>query len=44
LRGTAGQADAGTMSGGEYVLMGGFWGGANVLPYDVYIPLIVKSV
>ena len=44
LRGTVGQADAGSMSGGAYVLTGGFWGGALVLPYDVYIPLIVKSV
>ena len=44
MRGTLGQADADTVSGGDYGLTGGFWGGALVLPYDVYIPLVVKEV
>ena len=44
LSGTVGQADAGTMSGGDYVLTGGFWGGVNALPYDVYVPLVIKHV
>ena len=28
LHGTIGQADADTLSGGEYTLAGGFWGGS----------------
>ncbi len=39
LRGTAGQADAGTMSGGSYVLQGGFWGGAQALR-KLFLPSI----
>lgn len=47
LSGTAGQADAGQMSGGTYTLTGGFWnrrtgavGGGE--PLRVYMPIIVK--
>lgn len=43
LSGTIGQPDAGTVSGGGYRVTGGFWSAA-VLPYDVYIPLVVKNV
>ena len=32
LSGTAGQSDAGNMSGGSYVLYGGFWGIAATWP------------
>jgi hypothetical protein len=32
LSGTAGQSDAGTLSGGTFVLTGGFWGGAASAP------------
>jgi hypothetical protein len=44
LGGTAGQPDAGVLSGGGYTLGGGFWrGGAVALPpYRVYLPLVMK--
>jgi hypothetical protein len=41
LAGTVGQHDAGPMSAGEYVLAGGFWGGAIYL-FEVYLPLIIR--
>ncbi len=41
LGGTVGQPDAGTHSGGEYALAGGFWGGAAVR-YGIYLPLVVR--
>ena len=47
LSGTAGQADAGRMTGGSYSLTGGFWnaqtgeiGGGQTL--RVYLPLVRK--
>lgn len=40
LIGTAGQSDAGVvLSGGGYVLSGGFWSGASI-SRDLYLPLI----
>jgi hypothetical protein len=42
LGGTIGQPDAGSMSGGSYTLVGGFWGGA-VGNYNVYLPLTLKN-
>lgn len=39
LRGTAGQPDAGEMSGGNFTLQGGFWAGAPHAP-TLYLPLI----
>lgn len=46
LGGTVGQPDAGLMAGGEYTLGGGFWGGGALVraAYDVYLPLVVRSV
>ncbi len=41
LAGTIGQHDAGPMSDGDYVLAGGFWGGALQL-VEIYLPLIVR--
>ena len=43
LNGTLGQTEAGpTMSGGDYNLSGGFWGGAATsVPY-IYLPLIQR--
>ena len=37
LSGTAGQPDAGALSGGSYTLTGGFWGGGTFcsLPQDI---------
>jgi len=44
LNGTIGQPDAGTLSGGNYRLEGGFWGraGGAVAFQRVYLPLTVK--
>jgi hypothetical protein len=43
LGGTVGQHDASSMSGGDYVLSGGFWcGGALEDEYDTYLPLALK--
>jgi hypothetical protein len=44
LGGTVGQPDAGCMSGGDYLLCGGFWPGSGVEPgYPAYIPLVLKT-
>lgn len=42
LGGSIGQPDAGSMSGGSYTLNGGFWGGASIANYTVYLPLVRK--
>ena len=45
LGGTAGQPDAGLMTGGTYSLGGGFWGGgaAAAPPGGLYLPLMMRS-
>ena len=45
LGGTAGQPDAGVLSGGGYTLGGGFWKGgvAAAAQYKVYLPLVVRG-
>jgi hypothetical protein len=45
LGGTAGQADAGVLQGGPYVLGGGFWmgGAASGGAYRVYLPVVVRN-
>jgi hypothetical protein len=44
LGGTIGQPDAGSMSGGDYVLCGGFWSGGGPEPeYPSYLPLGLKN-
>jgi len=44
LGGTAGQADAGLLTGGRYTLGGGFWRGGAVAGsvYEVYLPLVLR--
>lgn len=42
LGGAAGQADAGAMTGGTYLLDGGFWGGAGRW-WRIYLPLALKN-
>jgi len=42
LGGSIGQPDAGSLSGGSYQLNGGFWGGAPIANYTVYLPLVRK--
>lgn len=45
LQGTAGQPDAGVLSGGSYALGGGFWqgGAAQTSGESVYLPLIIRA-
>ena len=40
LGGSVGQADAGSLSGGAYTLSGGFWAGAAIAHYSIYLPLV----
>jgi hypothetical protein len=42
LGGTAGQPDAGVLTGGDYTLAGGFWGGAPA-EYRVCLPLVLRA-
>ena len=43
LSGTIGQADAGVpLSGGAFALNGGFWAGAGVGDWVVYLPIIMR--
>jgi hypothetical protein len=43
LGGTVGQPDAGILEGGDYSLVGGFWGGALAVRYRVYLPLLWRD-
>jgi len=46
LDGTAGQPDPGPiLSGGNYNLEGGFWGGgmSGVTIFDIYLPLVMRN-
>ena len=45
LGGTAGQPDAGLLTGGGYTLGGGFWGGGALagVKYQIYVPLVMRS-
>jgi hypothetical protein len=45
LGGTAGQPDAGLLTGDGYALGGGFWrGGPAASPgYELYLPLVVRN-
>lgn len=44
LSGTIGQPDADILSGGNYLLEGGFWGGGSLVtpPLRIYLPLTTK--
>jgi len=42
LGGTAGQPDAGWMTGADYALAGGFWSG-GLLRQQVYLPLVLRN-
>jgi len=42
LGGTIGQPDAGALTGGDYALSGGFWGGIEAF-YRALLPLILKD-
>jgi hypothetical protein len=45
LGGTIGQADAGTLSGGSYTLLGGFWHTAPAMPEPrrMHLPLVMRE-
>lgn len=43
LGGTIGQADAGILTGGSYVLQGGFWVGGGIVRFRVYLPLVLRN-
>jgi hypothetical protein len=46
LGGTIGQPDAGSLSGGDYTLMGGFWQSgvtSGALEYYIYLPLVLRN-
>jgi hypothetical protein len=44
LGGTIGQPDPGLLTGGDYPLGGGFWGGgAQVVRESIYLPLVLKG-
>lgn len=42
LDGTIGQHDAGSQSGGGYVLAGGFWAGLASALYSLFLPLVTR--
>ena len=43
LGGTAGQPDAGALTGGGYTLGGGFWAGGGGILYHIYLPLVLRN-
>ncbi len=43
LVGAIGQPDAGILTGGDYTLGGGFWGGGVAAGYKVYLPMILRQ-
>jgi hypothetical protein len=43
LDATIGQPVTGGMSGGPYTLASGFWGGAAVVEYEIYLPIVLKN-
>ena len=46
LAGTAGQPDAGWISGGVYAVSGGFWGGGTAAASGapLYLPLVLRGI
>jgi hypothetical protein len=46
LGGSVGQPDAGSLSSGDYTLVGGFWQGKTVVGNTrrVYLPLVLRQV
>ncbi len=44
LGGTAGQPDAGVLTGDGYTLGGGFWHSGAALAQYIYLPLVLRSL
>ena len=42
LDGAVGQPDAGTLGGGPYTLVGGFWSGITAAG-DIYLPMVLRG-
>jgi len=42
LGGTIGQPDVGKSSGGNYVLLSGFWSGGSSVQYRIYLPVVLR--
>lgn len=42
LRGTAGQSDAGRLSGGDFALNGGFWRALGETLLELFLPVVTK--
>jgi len=42
LGSTAGQPDAGVLSGGGFTLAGGYWGGAGQPESHIYLPMLMR--
>jgi len=42
LGGTIGQPDTGASSGGNYVLLSGFWGGGSSVEHRIYLPVVLR--
>jgi hypothetical protein len=42
LQGTAGQAEPGTLSGGQYAIVGGFWSIPQPAGKKIFIPYVTK--
>jgi hypothetical protein len=42
LSATIGQPDAGLLTGGEYTIAGGFWGGVWQPVIRIYLPIVVR--
>jgi hypothetical protein len=41
VSGTAGQPDAGVLTGGGYTLTGGYWSGSLAGEYSTYLPMVI---
>lgn len=42
LGNSIGQADAGVLTGGDYVLLGGFWHVRMIPDYTIFLPLVMR--
>jgi hypothetical protein len=43
LQGTAGQSEAGTLNGGQYILEGGFWSPSQAGGHETFLPFLTRS-
>lgn len=44
VMGTIGQPEPGPiLTGGDYLLVGGFWSGGSITRFEVYLPLVLRN-